>query len=172
MNRAKAQPQAARIFPRHLAEQGQELSGSLAVSKLPRLRDLTANGQGEMRFRLQFALGENKTPTATGEADVEVEFACQRCLEGIRYHIHSDIQVEWVEDDDARAANDGYEPIVGSGAEDLAQFLESELLLELPFAPMHEEGLCRVDADYVAQGDGPKAESPFAALSEFKPQGH
>ena len=47
---------------------------------------------------------------------------------------------------------------------DVAALVEDEILLNLPFAPRHEPGMCQAKAVNLQQG----AENPFSALRSLK----
>lgn len=103
---------------------------------------------------------------------------CQRCMGDMSYDLDVSSQLHVVEteaeldiDDDPESSPDDWiEPVLASRRLDVLAVIEDELILGLPYVPMHES--CSTDGLEQAQkpheDDEPVAPSPFAVLSQLK----
>lgn len=101
---------------------------------------------------------------------------CQRCMGTMPYTLDSssrlqvvDTEAELDADIDPEVAPDEWmEPVLASTHLDVLELIEDELILGLPYVPMHEQ--CSTEAlDRVQQERGePDQASPFAVLSQLK----
>jgi len=102
---------------------------------------------------------------------VDLGLVCQRCLTAVPFCVDSQFRLRIVSADDRRALQritPGFEPFVAAEGEamSLSDVVEDELLLALPMAPMHAEGMCNIPDKY-ASGGSPQEErkNPFAVLA-------
>jgi uncharacterized protein len=152
--------------PIRLAEHGEEIVGDIAVSQMPRLRQSLHDGSGTVHVTLSCMPGENGITRILGNLVTTLKVECQRCLGAFDLPLRVAI--------DASAAPASISPAgeadVIMRAEDslvhLAGFVEDELILALPLAPLHPAGRCPV-AEYSASR-APARETPFAALKKLK----
>jgi len=103
---------------------------------------------------------------------------CQRCMGDMLYDLDVSSRLQVVEteaelniDDDPESSPDDWiEPVLASRRLDVLAVVEDELVLGLPYVPMHES--CSTDALEQAQqpheDDEPVTPSPFAVLSQLK----
>lgn len=151
------------------AETGAVLEGELTVSDLPRLAETSA---GPLQ---SFAAKVAGVRSPRGKAGLEVwlrgriTVQCQRCLKALELplDLHAGFELERTEAQADAAGldeDDFWDALVGSDRFDLRQLCEDELLLAVPYAPMHE----------TCEAAGPKQAgervSPFAALAQLKKQ--
>ena len=159
------------IEPGRFAREGRQLRGTLAIDTLPRLAGSVLQGSGEVAYELDgfvTAKGHNAlrlTVTAT------VGLACQRCLERLDQPVESRRDIVMVAGADQFAPPEDEaesEDIIPEPARlDVRELIEDELLLAMPLAPHHEEGMCSVPG---SQDDDTRrsTESPFAVLGKLK----
>ena len=151
------------VDPLRLAETGESIAGRLAVGAMPRLREVLSGDSGAVEFRLNFDRDEQGLVRILGEFSASVRAVCQRCLEPLELPVAGTIRVAPIEGDGTRVMPAGTEPLVLSeGRIHLLGFIEDEVLLALPIAPMHEEGMCKQRPG--AKPDAGQRARPFAAL--------
>ncbi len=114
--------------------------------------------------------------------DIRVKAAptvqCQRCMGAMSYPLDVSSRLQVVEtqheldaEDDPEASPDEWiEPVLASTHLDVLELIEDELILGLPYVPMHEN--CSTDALEQARQSPDTDEhadpSPFAVLSKLK----
>jgi len=164
----------ARLPLEELAAGRRELSGRLDAAKLSARvaaalgRDATA---GDVAYRLAFAPGAAGAIELTGELRARLRAQCQRCLQPFEIEFREPVRLVYPpagtpagpDYADWEAGDDGARPT-------LAEILEEELLLALPFTPCHPPGRCPAgpvaDAPGDAQDEEPR-QRPFAGLDDL-----
>ena len=163
----------ARVDPRRLAAAGARLAGQLPLEMLPRLAERLAGSSGTVNAALQFGADAQGRQFIKGSVNTEVQLVCQRCLQTMPFTIEAELSLAIVTSEaEALRLPDGYEAVIVAGdTVDLPAVVEDELLLSLPFAPMHADshcgggrGLSSADPDTAAK-DKP---NPFAVLEQLK----
>lgn len=160
------------IYPLDLARAKQSLSGHIPVRGMGRLQALLGEGnEGDVWVDLQFGSDERGHLGIQGTVRVDLGLVCQRCLETVPFCVESQVRLNIVSADDQETfqrITPGFEPVVAAEGEamPLSDIVEDELLLALPMAPMHAEGMCGISDKYVSTGS-PREErkNPFAALA-------
>ena len=171
----------ARLPLEELAAERRELAGRVDAAGLAGRvagalgREATA---GEVSYRLAFAPGAAGAIELTGELRARLEAQCQRCLQPFEIEFEAPVRLvfpppgrpagpeyaEW------EAGEDGARPT-------LAEILEEELLLALPFTPRHPPGRCpggpvgEAPAAQEAGEDEEPRQRPFAGLDELVRRG-
>lgn len=110
--------------------------------------------------------------TVTAEFDAE----CSRCLRPFVLHVEGPIEGFYTTPEHAEEIPDDqeWEPIT-EGTVDLMGALHAALVVELPFAPLHDPDClgicpeCGIDLNEGSCdcGSGPRSDNPFAALGEL-----
>lgn len=104
----------------------------------------------------------------TVHLDGQVMLTCQRCLEGFPFDLEIDERIVMVKDEAALPELEdevaGVDVIVQPERLDVAALVEDEILLALPLAPAHAQGVCGAGTEASQQ----KRETPFAALAKLK----
>lgn len=160
---------AAVIDSLEFARSGQHVSGSLAVGSLPRLDDVVADHSGSLVYEVDGGRDEQHRPQLRLRVRGMLKLQCQRCLEPLEYPLDIASKVLVVpagavpEDADDAASPDYIE---AQRELDLAELIEDEIVLSLPFAPRHEAGCAEAVA--AKDEDEAKSDSPFAALAALK----
>jgi uncharacterized protein len=87
---------------------------------------------------------------STGGSPARPTLNCQRCLADFEWPIEQRTELLLARSEDELAAldadSDSEVVLAGSPIDPLA-LVEDELVLALPFAPMHREGACAIPAD-------------------------
>ncbi len=109
------------------------------------------------------------------EAQADIQFECQRCLSFFTKTINVSNVVQVVGSEDALDDDQDLDPeaterIVGSQRLDVLALIEDELILSLPYVPMHD--VCPSLPGSFSSAEDPDADavrlSPFAALGKLK----
>lgn len=178
----------ARTFdPRHIdvlafAAAGAQVHGTEPVLRLARLagtQDAAADPGGRVSWSVQGSKREREGLEAEYwlhvQADAAVQPTCQRCLQPMAMALRADVRIRFVRDErqaeELDAQSDAFDVLAATGREDLLDLIEDELLLQMPFAPLHD--VCpqalRAPAAAVATEDAAERPHPFAALKGWKP---
>ncbi len=172
-----------RLDVRAFAQNAAQLEGSFLLSKLERLtQDLYAPDGNLALDSVHWQASGESIAMAGGAAQswlylslqAKLPMQCQRCLQGMTHAVDVQRSFRFVRDEaEANAQDDDAEEdlLVASKQFDLLELIEDELVMAVPFAPVHE--MCPVpvklkvssEAFEVALEEKPNA---FAALGVIK----
>lgn len=128
------------------ARAGRELRGSLPVSGLARLQDFISDTAGSVDFVVAGGRDAENQPVLALSVNGLLHMQCQRCLEQLDYPLQFSITLRLVspgEDLSETVADpDAVDAVEASTELDVAELIEDEILLSLPFSPRHAEGTC------------------------------
>jgi uncharacterized protein len=158
-----------------LADEAAQVSIEVPVAKLARLAselaDTTGTARGEIRF-------ERRSGFAAAQVQVSarVVLVCQRCLQPMTVPLEGDslVLLPTSEQDAERAPPDAEMLVAPEGRLRLSGLVEEELLLALPFAPLHADGEgcggqeSEAPVPATVQDD---VQRPFAALGDLLGRG-
>lgn len=147
------------------ARNGKEIRGEIAVSELSRLSDMLTKSDGSLTYLVR---GYREADRDMLEVSLQGACAlrCQRCLGELEYPVNlvSRLRLLPAEQlDEAEVDDDEMDAIEADPRLDVVALVEDELLLGLPFAPMHPEGECAP-----ATNDLQQKTNPFAVLAGLK----
>ena len=147
------------------ARNGKEIRGEIAVSELSRLGDMLTKSDGSLTYIVR---GYREADRDMLEVSLQGACAlrCQRCLGELEYPVNlvSRLRLLPAEQlDEAEVDDDEMDAIEADPRLDVVALVEDELLLGLPFAPMHPEGACAS-----ATNDLQHKVNPFAVLAGLK----
>ncbi|MFT5117494.1 MAG: hypothetical protein ACI9NY_001023 [Kiritimatiellia bacterium] len=176
MNTPLAIPLPRQLDPRKFAQQGIEITGSVALSELTRLSEMLSSCEGHVQVELVFGIGEQRILNVSGHISASVDNVCQRCLGSIPVSVNCELSLAilWKEEHAERLPSN-FEPwIIGEGQTDIYQIIEDELLLSLPIVAYHEEDC--VPHDYFSSGEKEASKAiaeaaktnPFQVLQQLK----
>jgi uncharacterized protein len=175
-----------RLDVRAFAQNAAQLEGELPLSKLERLAQDLYWQEGDLASKTDQKLSWQ----ATGESvavtggvaqswlhlslQAQVPLQCQRCLKEMSHEVDVQLSFRFVKDEaEANAQDDDAEEdlLVASKQFDLLELIEDELIMALPYVPVHE--VCPVPVKLQASSEEYEAalnEKPkaFAALGELK----
>jgi uncharacterized protein len=118
------------------------LEGELDAVVLPRVADQLMEGPAPVAWRIRGASDAVGRPALNIELEGELPLECQRCLGVYRWPLRQTTQVLVARDDAemARLDNDSeLEVVLATGPLDPAELVEDELVLAIPFAPLHPQ---------------------------------
>ena len=150
---------------------GRELRGRVAVGTLERVVPLLASPAGELQVVMRLGRDPDGTYRLSGSIRGTLVLQCQRCLEDFTRALDVDFRLGLVrnQEEAARLAH-GYDPLIVTAEPALvADIVSDEVLLALPFAPVHEDpDECHgLQKDYQPSEDA-RRENPFAVLAGLK----
>lgn len=140
------------------------------MASLARLQDSLFDAEGRVDFLLKGGRDQRGRPAVHLELSGLLCLRCQRCMGPLRYPLYMANTLLLVRADEPLPeeetdAPDAPDWIVAGAAMDVAMLIEDEILLDLPFAPRHPTGTCRLHEDAGREG---RAASPFAGLAALK----
>jgi uncharacterized protein len=157
-----------------LAARGEALAGEVDVTRRARVRDRLAQtaGAAMVSWRIQGGHDDLGRPALTLTVRGNLPLECQRCLQPFDTAIEQRSELLLARDEAELATLDAEEGevLLASTPLDALTLIEDELLLSLPFAPMHPEPQCPAQAQAVESGGEPERNtpSPFARLAALK----
>lgn len=171
------QPLPQYVDTRRIFQQGAELSGKVALQRLPEFRNSLASAQATIAATLQFGMDDSGHRLIAGTVQADVEVTCQRCLSPVGIHMQDQINLAVVNDEAAAARlKPELDPWICPDIKlHLAAVVEEQLLLSLPMVCYHAEGECPRTLDYTVGASASDDESvdaagenPFAILQQLK----
>lgn len=155
------------IDPDKAAAAGREFSGTVPLSRLPRLEGMIADpGEAEIGFRISFGHDEQRQVRVEVAVSGMVPLYCQRSLERFEHPIESRSTVGIVADDRAaEALPENYEPLLcPDNKVELVRLIGEEVLLGLPLVPVDP----RSSRVRERPGHPPDTHRPFAGLDRLR----
>ena len=157
-----------------LAARGEALGGEVDMTSRTRVRDRLAQTAGAaiVSWRIQGGHDALGRPALTLTVQGNLPLECQRCLQAFDTAIELQSELLLARDEAELAKLDAEEGevLLASTPLDAMTLVEDELLLSLPFAPMHAEAQCPAPAQAGEPGGEPERNtpSPFARLAALK----
>ncbi len=162
-----------RLDPGRSATKQLTFDGVIPLSALSRLADMAID-DGCVEVALACDRDEQHFARLAVSLQCDLELQCQRCNEPFIHHVAIEVVYSPIKDEDASDHLPAdYEPILVSDDDDvnLHQLIEDEILLALPYVPMHELSECKQSAE-TSWGEVDDAQeerpNPFAVLSKLK----
>ena len=124
-----------------LARERGVLTGSLDVESSERLEDRTAAGPGNVTWRIEGVRDALGRPAIAIDIAGAIPVTCQRCLSDFDLPVERRtiaILARSEKEADELDAGSEHEVVVADHPLDAVELVEDELLLTLPYAPMHE----------------------------------
>lgn len=159
------------VDPRKFAQQGLSLNGTIVLSELARLAELSLDDAAEVEVALDFGVDEQRHRLVTGTASCVLSLMCQRCLEPVDVSIDAvlNLAVVWDEERAGQLPKSLDPLILGEGQADIYTVVEDELLLNLPIASYHgEECVERTSFGDDEAEEAEVTENPFQVLEQLK----
>jgi uncharacterized protein len=144
------------------ASAGATQQGTLPLSGFARLRDVLASDAGDVAYEVKGGRDERGRPSLELSVRGTLQLRCQRCLEPLAYDVRANavlvLAATQAEIDADPADVQSHDRVLAGKEMALAQLVEDELILALPYAPRHERCAARAE-----QADRGKT-LPFAGL--------
>jgi len=162
---------AGRFDAFRLAARGATLAGELDVTQDPRVADRLAPNAGPAK--VAWTIEGNRDglgrPMLTVTVQGSLAVVCQRCLRGfdVRLNQRSELLLAHDEPELARLDTEEREVVLAAAPLDAAALIEDELLLSLPYAPMHKESECAAAAPEAVRREQ-RGSSSFANLAAIR----
>ncbi|MBU6484672.1 MAG: DUF177 domain-containing protein [Betaproteobacteria bacterium] len=140
----------SRLDALRLARDRGVTAGTVDAHRLPRVEDLLAEGPAHLDWRITGAVDAMGRPALEVALSGAVTLNCQRCLADFEWPIEQRTELLLARSEAELAALDaesGSEVVLAGFPIDPLALVEDELVLALPFAPMHPEGACAIPAD-------------------------
>ena len=159
----------ARFNPAELARSGRATQTTLPVSHFSRFAAILADDSGDVAIEATFGWTDDKMLVANGTQTSQVKMTCQRCQSVLASEISSQFSLVFVaQEADAEDLPDHLDPVIIGDSEDIhvVDFIEDELILQIPSRVVHEdESDC--DPAVIAALSGGK-EAPAKTHNPFK----
>jgi len=162
-----------RFKPSELSRTGQHCSFTLPVSHFKRFAGLLATGQGEIEATVRFGM-DGSQPVARGNLKTAVELQCQRCLEPVTTSIDTEFAFGFINAEaEADTLDENLDPVLvdENGETSAVEFLEDELILQVPARVVHsEEQHCNpvvIEAVNAETTEQSNRHNPFSDLGEM-----
>lgn len=163
------------VDPWKAAEGRRTFSGSMPMSRMPRLMALLDPPAGEARFTARFGFDEQQNVVIRIVVDAELPLICQRSLRRYLERVHRESELGVLGSLAEEPLLPGnYEPVlVESGRLALQTLVEDELLLGVPQVPrdpevgeVHVTAAAPELAEAVETAAAEESRRPFAGLAE------
>ncbi|GGP21358.1 hypothetical protein GCM10010970_20080 [Silvimonas iriomotensis] len=149
------------------AREQRELSGTIAVSSLTRLHDQLADQSGSVEWELQGGVDKIERPWLDLAVKGQLRLVCQRCLKPMDWPFAMQTLLTQFSDeaklDEAEEQDEELEGMLIDPALDVEALVEEEVILAVPFAPVHDQ--CGGTEGATEAGKKP---NPFAVLAGLK----
>ena len=162
------------VDPRQLAKQGATLTGQIDPNLCSRLAEAVIEISEPITASLVFYVEDSGCKAIHVKSSTTVLVGCHRCLVAMSLPLQCDgiIGIVWTEDE-ANTLPKKLDSWLVAEEGDIAELLEDELLLALPFVTYHDESACSVnlgslssEKEFSEKIDSPK--NPFEVLRELK----
>jgi uncharacterized protein len=167
-NRANYVSATGKLEVQGLARAGESVVGIVRLADFKRLETLLATNEGSLGFTVRGAMDDRGRPVLTLRLEGSVTLTCQRCLLPYLHELDSETEILLAATEEELAVWDEGEDetVLAAAPLDLHEMLEDELLLALPYAPRHPEGVCAPGGRAAASAQDQTR--PFASLANLK----
>lgn len=157
------------IDPETLSSRPRVLKGVLKPGDLPRVADLVASPEGELRYEVSAWLDPQRRKVVSCIIKGFAQLTCQVTMEAFRHDIDVSDRLVLVDDESGLPPieNESEEEdfVVADGPLDVREMLEDAVILALPMIPRKPGA---AEPAQVPKEREPRKESPFAALKRPK----
>ncbi|MFM7330447.1 MAG: YceD family protein [Brachymonas sp.] len=174
-----------RLDVRAFAQNAAQLEGKLPLSKLERLAQDFYRQEGDLASKPVSWQASGESVAVSGGAaqswlhisiEAKLPMQCQRCLQGMEHEMQIERSFRFVKDEEEANAQDEdaeEDLLVASKQFSLLELIEDEILMALPFAPVHDR--CPEPVKMQVSSDEfeaalEKKPNAFAALGALKTQ--
>jgi len=162
--------EAGRFDAFRLAARGEVFAGELEVADLARVGERLASKDrpSKVAWAIEGGQDDRGRPMITLTVRGSLPLVCQRCLQpcDVRVDQRSELLLAHDEAELRRLDADEREVVLASAPIDARTLVEDELLLSLPFSPMHSQAECPASSHKETQQSGRTL--PFKELAAMK----
>ncbi len=131
------------IEPMRMVSRNETLEGMLDARALHELDDVLAPGEDpvDVRWQVTGMRSAEGRPMLVVAVEGSIPLTCQRCLERMAWPLEQDTHIVLASDEAELAELDGSlddEVMLGTSRVTAGRLVADELMLSLPFAPLHE----------------------------------
>ncbi len=153
------------IDPWLLYRHNNELVGTLLLSQMPNLQASQNKEESTASVRIAVTQREDGHTVIIGNAEIELELDCQRCLQPLVELVKSNFELVLVKyEHQLSSVSDVDDAIICEDKLELAPLIEQELILSLPMIPKHSD--CRPMYENIVDEDADR-QTPFANLKSL-----
>ncbi len=162
------------LDPFRMADLGRRFSGKVEISSLKRLLPVLESTTGCVDVELQFDIDEVGIRYLHGKLATDLVLKCQRCLTAMEFPLRNEFWLAFIQNDiEAEHLPEQYEPqLVESTPMRVLDMLEDEILLSIPYIPVHSDASCSnqqfSNEDELAEQRDEVVANPFAILGKLK----
>ncbi len=166
------------VDPFQFAEQEGRLQGLTSLKNMSRLSEATAGtDEHEVFADLRFSIQASGICVLYGRVETQLRMICQRCLGLVTVEINRGLELALVRSEaEAALVQDKYEAYQVEKNDTLLipDLIEEELLLALPFVPMHahraqcEQAMLQILKRNSGEQFSENDKNPFAVLKDLK----
>ena len=130
--------------------QEQEISGSVPLTNLVKLKGVLNSDNGRLFVNLRFYKNKYGQRIIAGKLRAAIEVLCQRCLQPLEQLIEDDINLAVIDrEEDANGLEEKYDPWVCKEHKlSLSDLVEEQLILALPIVSLHDDPNCLEKLEY------------------------
>ena len=153
-----------------MVEARRAFDGRVALTALERLLGSLHDGEGEVRFTLDFGTDVLRLPYVDLRIEADLPLQCQRSLRRFLLPVRLQQRLGLIREEDAEAALPAEcEPLLVAEDGNLRplELVEDELILALPVVPVSPDAEA-VERDFAPTVEETAQANPFAALSGWK----
>ncbi len=159
------------IDPFKWADRATQVVADVPLAQFTRLAADLVHTNGSVQVDCRFERNAQKMAFLRGTVATTVTLICQRCLEAMELPLQITIDLALVYDEDhaKKLSEDTDYLVVAEQGVVLAEIIEDELLLNVPFTPMHEAcDALPYQAEVEVEEAAPVKENPFQVLAALK----
>lgn len=153
-----------------MVEARRSFEGRVALTALERLLGSLHDGEGEVRFTLDFGTDVLRLPYADLRIEADLPLQCQRSLRRFLLPVRLQQRLGLIREEDAEAAlPPDCEPLLVAADGNLRplELVEDELILALPVVPVAPDTEA-IDRDFAPTAEESARHGSFAALAGWK----
>lgn len=151
------------------AAAGAKQQGALPLSSFPRLGDLLVSDAGQAAYAVEGVRDAWGRPSLEVKVQATLQVRCQRCLEPMALEVDTEsllvLAATQAEIEADVVGPDAPDRVVAGKDMPLADLVEDELILALPYAPRHES--CTAAQGTQVEKRVETKSSPFAGLKDL-----
>ncbi len=158
-----------RFNPAELARSGRATRTTLPVSHFSRFAAILADDSGSVEIEATFDWTNDKQLVANGSQTCQVNMTCQRCQRDLSLQLSSEFSLVFVaEEADAEDLAEHLDPVIIGESDEITvvDFIEDELILQIPSRVVHEDETDCDPAVIAALAGG--QETPVKTYNPFK----
>jgi len=153
-----------------IAQASSHLRGRVAAEQFRRLHKVLSGTSGWVDYAVRGRIDPHGRPCLSIELSGGLDLVCQRCLGAVSHAVNVRRELRILADasllPEVADEKADVDEVYGVERIDVLEWVEDEVLLSLPIAPRHAEGVCQLPGNPARRDDGEI--NPFAALGGLR----